>query len=48
MQLIHSSEKNTRKISCAKARVEDKKQDQTKAEEFDKAKEEDSHSSETS
>ena len=38
MQLIYLNKEDTRKISCAKTRIENKKQDQTKTEEFDKAK----------
>ena len=48
MQLIRSSEKNTKKISCAKTRVENEEQDQTRIEKLDETEEEDSHNSETS
>ena len=47
MQLIHSNEKNTKRISCAKARIENQTQFQTESEEVIEAKRENSHNNET-
>ena len=47
MLLIHSSKKNTKKLSDAKTRNESEKQNQTKSEEVDKTKKENSHSNQT-
>ena len=47
MQLIHSNEKNTRRISCAKARIENQTQSQTESEKIIETKRENSHNNET-
>ena len=47
MLLIHSSKENTRKLSDAKTRDENEKQNQTKSEKIDKTKKKDSHSNQT-
>ena len=47
MQLISTNQKNTRKLSFAKAWIENQEQIQTKNEEIDETKRKDSHNNET-
>ena len=47
MFLIHSNKKNTKKLSDAKTRNENEKQNQTESEKIDKTERKNSHSNET-